>query len=101
MAEVGVRAGGKKFVWSFPGDDDALAEAFRGGAFPFHVHPEWHGDRVDHAGELREIERTEMLDRLLEISCQSPAGAPQVIRAHLLTLEHDLKWRGPKGSSKR
>ena len=97
MGDVGVRAGSRKFVWTFPGDDEALVEAFRGGAFPFHVHPEWKGDAVAHAGELRRVERSQVLDRLLEITCQSPTGGPQVVRAHLLTLDHDVKWTGPKG----
>jgi hypothetical protein len=96
MADVGVRAGNKKFVWTFPGDDEALAAAFRKGEFPFHVHPEWTGPKAAHTGDLRETQRTEMFDRLLEISCATPSSGPQQIKAHLLTLDHDLKWKGPK-----
>src|SRR5262245_17359254 len=99
MIEVGIRASHRNWVWSFPGDDNALVTAFRAGAFPIHLHDNWPCLPVEYHGELRQIATAPVFDRLINIEASyKGALSGPIVSAVLLTLDHEIRFVPTKGT---
>lgn len=67
--DVDVVVHGEHWLWSFPGPDEALVEAFLSGAFPIGLSALWEEDAPEFAGEVRQAAEILLLDRVIDFEC--------------------------------